>query len=302
KVSGDYNAKWLETEYHQTVANANMAAKWKDFENNVDLYPNVKLVSVRDARVRPEHKVLDGTIRPYNDPFWNIYTPPLDWGCRCHVEQTDEEPTEVKGGIQTKIEFENNPATSGKIFGSSGYESRLNKKEIAEAKENVNKWLEEAVKSDGKVTIDPKHDPHDFERNKYIADVCAKKTGFDFHIRKHVEIRNVSNPEYLINNLFLADRKSIQSNNGILTHIDYAKKQMLNKAVNPKQMPYYIVWDLDAVNDLDISVITHNISKKVTKERGKSIKGMFFQCKGNSVYISREEILERNYSKLDIFR
>src|SRR5690606_10905975 len=120
KVSGDYNAKWLETEYHQTVANANMAAKWKDFENNVDLYPNVKLVSVRDARVRPEHKVLDGTIRPYNDPFWNIYTPPLDWGCRCHVEQTDEEPTEVKGRIQTKIAFENNPATSGKIFGSSG--------------------------------------------------------------------------------------------------------------------------------------------------------------------------------------
>lgn len=141
KVSGDYNAKWLETEYHQTVANANMAAKWKDFENNVDLYPNVKLVSVRDARVRPEHKVLDGTIRPYNDPFWNIYTPPLDWGCRCHVEQTDEEPTEVKGGIQTKIEFENNPATSGKIFGGSGYESRITVEEATEAKRNAGKWL-----------------------------------------------------------------------------------------------------------------------------------------------------------------
>lgn len=148
KVSGDYNGRWLETEYHQTVANANMAAKWKDFERNIDLYPNVKLISVRDARVRPEHKVLDGTIRPYNDPFWDTHLPPLDWGCRCHVEQTDEEPTEIKGGIQTKIEFENNPAKSGKIFGGSGYESRITVEESKEAKKNAENWSEKSVNAD----------------------------------------------------------------------------------------------------------------------------------------------------------
>jgi SPP1 gp7 family putative phage head morphogenesis protein len=140
QLSGDYNHRWLETEYHQTVANANMAAKWKDFERNVDMYPNVKLVAVNDARVRPEHKVLDGTIRPYNDPFWDTHLPPLDWGCRCHVEQTDEEPTEIKGGVQMKIEFENNPAKSGDIFGGSVYENKITVSEEKEARENAEKW------------------------------------------------------------------------------------------------------------------------------------------------------------------
>lgn len=135
KVSDDYNVRWLETEYHQTIANANMAAKWKSFEENIDLYPNVKLVSVGDNRVRPEHKVLDGTIRPYNDPFWKTHTPPLDWGCRCNIIQTDEEPNEIPGGFQTKIEFENNPAETGKIFSKSAYltSGGLNPEMIEEA-------------------------------------------------------------------------------------------------------------------------------------------------------------------------
>ena len=137
KVSNDYNHRWLETEYHQTIANAQMAEKWKGFEANADLFPNLKLVSVKDGRVRPEHQVLDGTIRPLNDPFWKTHTPPLDWGCRCDIIQTDEEPTEIKGGLQLKIEFENNPAISGKIFGGSVYEKTLTKDEITEAKKKA---------------------------------------------------------------------------------------------------------------------------------------------------------------------
>ena len=137
KVSNDYNHRWLETEYHQTIANAQMAEKWKGFEANADLFPNLKLVSVKDGRVRPEHQVLDGTIRPLNDPFWKTHTPPLDWGCRCDVIQTDEPPTEIKGGLQLKIEFENNPAISGKIFGGSVYEKTLTKDEITEAKKKA---------------------------------------------------------------------------------------------------------------------------------------------------------------------
>lgn len=150
KLSGDYNGTWLETEYHHTVANANMAQKWKEFERDVDLYPNLKLVSVNDGRVRPEHKVLDGTIRPFNDPFWNTHTPPLDWGCRCDIEQTDEDPTEIPGGFQTKIEFENNSGKTGTIFGGSAYEERLTVSEVKEAEKNAKKWSKKAEMSTGK--------------------------------------------------------------------------------------------------------------------------------------------------------
>lgn len=145
KVSGDYNSRWLETEYHETIAGANMAAKMKDYELNIDLYPNLKLVSVRDKRVRPEHKALDGTIRPFNDPFWDTHTPPLDWGCRCDLEQTDEDVTEVKGGVQMKIEFQNNPAKTGKIFGGSAYENRLNESEKKQIKSSTKRWLNDQI-------------------------------------------------------------------------------------------------------------------------------------------------------------
>ncbi|SDE76660.1 phage putative head morphogenesis protein, SPP1 gp7 family [Riemerella columbipharyngis] len=299
KVSGDYNVRWLETEYHQTVANANMAGKWKDFERDTDLYSNVKFVTVADGRVRPEHKVLDGVVRPYNDPFWKTHLPPLDWGCRCNVIQTDEEPTEVPGGVQLKLEFENNPAQSGKIFNGSVYEKGLNGKEKKEIADNAIRWLESTQKKDGKVTFAPNYDTNDFNRNKYIAEVCAKQTGFNFHIREHVEVKHVTNPEYLIGDLLLGDRKSIKSSNGIITQIDHAKKQMLNKFVNPHKMPYYIVWDLDAIENIEWSEITNNLSRKVTKTRGTKIRGMFFHYQGKAVYLPRENIVKRDYSVLE---
>ena len=143
KLSGDYNARWLETEYHQTVANANAAQAWQEFERNADLYPSLRFSTVGDDRVRPEHEVLDGIVRPLNDPFWDTCMPPLDWGCRCFVEQTDEDATgRVPGGVQMKIEFENNPGKTGKIFGGSAYETGLDKTEITQAIENAEKWAE----------------------------------------------------------------------------------------------------------------------------------------------------------------
>lgn len=144
KVSGDYNVRWLEAEYHQTVANANMAGKWQDFQRNKELYPNLKYVTVGDKRVRPEHEILEGTVKPLNDPWWNDNLPPNDWGCRCDVVQTDEPETDQPtGGTQLKIEFANNPGVTGKVFNKSPYEAELTKEQIAEAKRNLKDWTEE---------------------------------------------------------------------------------------------------------------------------------------------------------------
>lgn len=144
QIDAEYNFRYLEVEYNQTIANAQSAAKWKDFEETKDLYPNLKFLTVGDGRVRPEHEILNGIIKPIDDPFWSSYYPPLDWGCRCSVMQTDEEPEgELKGGFQTKIEFENNPAKTGKIFGETSYKNNLTDAEIILTEERLNKWLEE---------------------------------------------------------------------------------------------------------------------------------------------------------------
>lgn len=134
-VDKAYNSQWLKTEYHQTVATANMAGKWQDIERTKDLYPNLRYVTVGDERVRAEHQKWDGTVLPIDHPWWKTHYPPNDWGCRCDVERTDDPPTRILNDQQLKIEFENNPAESGKIFNKSAYEKHLTKNEKTEALE-----------------------------------------------------------------------------------------------------------------------------------------------------------------------
>lgn len=44
-----------------------------------------KYVTVGDDRVRDEHIVLEGTQLPKDDPFWDRFTPPNGWNCRCQI-------------------------------------------------------------------------------------------------------------------------------------------------------------------------------------------------------------------------
>ena len=130
----EYNQKWLKTEYHQTVATANAAENWREIEANADLYPNAKIVTVNDARVRELHKQWNGLTLPINHEFWKTHIAPFDWGCRCHIVSSDDDVSIDIPEIPIKKEFQNNPANSGKIFADTPYAdglSAVEKKEVA---------------------------------------------------------------------------------------------------------------------------------------------------------------------------
>ena len=129
----DYNRRWLKTEYDHTVATANMAQQWKGFVADADLYPNLKYVTAGDARVRDEHKILDGTILPIDHLFWKTHCTPLDWGCRCNIEQTNDKQSEKIPDFKVKKAFQNNPYYSGKVFNESPYTLGLGKDEFDDA-------------------------------------------------------------------------------------------------------------------------------------------------------------------------
>jgi SPP1 gp7 family putative phage head morphogenesis protein len=44
-----------------------------------------RYVTAGDERVRPNHRAVDGTVLPKDDPFWLIWWPPNGWNCRCQV-------------------------------------------------------------------------------------------------------------------------------------------------------------------------------------------------------------------------
>lgn len=57
---------------------------------NADEQPYWQYVAVRDSRTRASHLALHGKIYRYDDPIWETFYPPNDWGCRCRVRALSE--------------------------------------------------------------------------------------------------------------------------------------------------------------------------------------------------------------------
>lgn len=306
ELNVEYNRRWLKTEYDHTVATANMAQQWQDFEADADLYPNLRYNAVGDARTREQHKAWDGLILPIKHEFWKTHLPPNDWGCRCNVEQTDDASTVEPPEIATKGAFNNNAALSGKVFKENAYEKGLSSAEVKEAKSNLSDFLQSEKNlintKNPKVKISLGADLQDLRRNYQVANICAKELDIDILIRTHNMNIGIKNPEYLIANKYLGDRKSIESLNGMLKGIDTAKKQMMQSVLNPNQVPHYIIWDLDLINKIDIDLLIKNLLKKVTVERGRTIKGMIFQHKGKVAHITREQIIKLDFDSLNVLK
>ena len=138
ELNVEYNQRWLKTEYHHTIATANSVDNWKRFEADADLYPNLRYNAVNDKRTRDAHRALDGLILPINHEFWTKHNVPLDWGCRCNLEQTDEEPSKTVPEILVKGAFKNNAALSKELFGEMPYESGMSAEQVKEAKAFAN--------------------------------------------------------------------------------------------------------------------------------------------------------------------
>lgn len=85
-INDTYNRSYLNAEYNFAVQSTQMAVRWHDFEQDGDRYL-LQYRTANDGLVRPEHQALHNTTLPVSDPFWNAYTPPLGWNCRCTVVQ-----------------------------------------------------------------------------------------------------------------------------------------------------------------------------------------------------------------------
>ncbi|MDM1033812.1 minor capsid protein [Myroides odoratimimus] len=79
KLVTDYNETYLETEYNFAVNSSIMAGKWSELDEDAIL----QYRTMRDDKVRDEHRALDRTTLPKTDPFWLEYYPPNGWNCRC---------------------------------------------------------------------------------------------------------------------------------------------------------------------------------------------------------------------------
>lgn len=111
---------WLRTEYDTAVIRAHQAADWRQFEREKDILPNLKWMPSTSVHPGADHKIYWGTIRPVDDPFWDVHRPGDRWNCKCPLASTDEPVTPVlhEGTEQDKAHdgLDNNPGKDGLLF------------------------------------------------------------------------------------------------------------------------------------------------------------------------------------------
>ena len=94
EIFDEFNVNWLRTEYDTSISMAQADEQWQEIQEQKETLPMLTFRTIGDDRVRPEHEALEGLTAPVDDPIWDDLTPPLDWNCRCTLEQSeDAEPT-----------------------------------------------------------------------------------------------------------------------------------------------------------------------------------------------------------------
>jgi SPP1 gp7 family putative phage head morphogenesis protein len=76
--------------FNTNMRSAHMAGRWQQLVANKARRPYLQYRTAGDSRVRPQHRMWDGLIYPFDDAFWQTHYPPNGWGCRCTIRAYGE--------------------------------------------------------------------------------------------------------------------------------------------------------------------------------------------------------------------
>ena len=239
-VIGQYNVNWLRTEYTAAIRNARTARRFRAYQKDADLFPNLRWLKSRAAEPRFSHRQYYNTIRRIDDPWWLTHYPGCVWNCQCDMEQTADPITHVgdtpvmpgqpstKPGSEGDVRapgLSQNPALSKSLFSqdhpyfTAAYPG---------AKEAVEKSLHEYNPDSDygkRLMVSTKADQTEVIENVRAAKaILGTFPNTNIKIREHVRAYGVKNPEYEIDGL-IADRKGVMSEKGISDGFSKAIKQ-----------------------------------------------------------------------------
>jgi len=303
KVVDLHNNTWLETEAQFAARSSASAKDWQQFQEDTDIYPNLKFKTWEDEDVREDHEKLANTIRAVNDPFWNSYTPPLGWRCRCWLEQTDE-PTSINTpSVMVPNEFSNNPGRTGKVFMEShSYFQGISKKDSNPVYQNTElmklhiPYSRSIEVGEKKVLVNDFADTRDLQSNINAAKLISTTLKKNVYIRPHVHVDGYKNPEFGIGTRNKkGDLKTFSNTrNGVevslSSHIENRSKSA------SKQGCEYVVFDMsDCPGDKFNKEFYSKIHGAITPKRNKNIKNVVVIRGGKVGKLTRKQVYDRKF-------
>lgn len=121
-MTNHYVGSWLRTEYNTAVIRAHQAADWKHFEQEADVFPNLRWMPTTSPLQDPKHRQYweAKLTLPINHPFWEDHHPGDRWNCKCTLKQTDEPVNDyvIKDfyPVAPQAGLDNNPGVDAKLF------------------------------------------------------------------------------------------------------------------------------------------------------------------------------------------
>lgn len=291
-IHKDYNENYLRTEFETAETSGRRASEWQEFKENADIMPNLKYVTAGDERVRESHRLLDGIVKPINDPFWLRNYPPNGYRCRCYVEQTNEPETPATPMVTIPDAFANNVGQSGEIFTVAHPYFSMPDGHLAKIrKETERSKLYAPYHSDpeSKVLISDFADPKDLAKNVESARVIAKELKMKVKIRPHINEDGVKNPEYLIDEK-LADLKNITSLGGIRNGLKSSCKQECE----------YTVFNLDGLQEFVPEEVWRKLNGVLNKDFHYAHMEMIFIKGAKAVHLTWDDV--RGGKSIDLLK
>jgi len=302
KLNDEYNRNYLRTEYQTAQRAAAQAEKWGKYEDQKGLYPNLQYKTAKDDHVRDDHDDKLDIIKPVDDSFWDRWYPPNGWNCRCYAVQTTKPVTKGTPAGNPTMGFHNNVGKTGKAFDEEHPYFVFPKNKVGKIREGfeslkLKEPAYEEIYKKGKAKLETSiwADPKDIVNNIAAGKILVKKLKANVKIRPHVNssiLKKTKNPEFEINGR-QADLKNIKSNKGVSNSFRKAKDQMKD------QESYSVIMNLDGIKKPDLNLIKKELNNKISPERGKKISSVFFTYKNKAAELLRDEIIKRDFKKLE---
>lgn len=294
---------WLESEKTYLARSAQMAKDWQQFTRDQDIYKNLVFRTMRDSLVRPDHAALEGFTAAIDDPIWNWYSPPLGFGCRCFLEQTNAKVTPVDPEEPIEEEFRTNVGKTGIPFTDKHSYFQMNDQDksiILQSTERVKEYIPYNrtidLPNDHKIRINDFADLKDMPQNMRAAEKISQYLDKDIYLRPHFEggiLHGYKSPEFGIgSHNSLGDLKTFSKGNNLPNFIDNSF------ASANRQGCSWVVLDISEASGTIDQTIRRRLAGALNENINRNIKQVIF-IRGNKVgKISRKQVAKRQYNEL----